>query len=144
MEYKRGLLREKFNQSQSRAIAELAFSHNIIFYLQNIQFGTLNEPVGTWRPGNAMRGHQILKWTKVCMVRGCCYCWCCCVASYPRMSVDILGTSWDQCVSTVRYFFTSTETTRLVRTESPGRTPRTPHSSWALMVRGSKVSQHGA
>ena len=41
-----------------------------------------------------------------------------------RMSVDILGTSWDQCVSMVQYCFTSTETIKLVRTDSPGRPPR--------------------
>ena len=40
------------------------------------------------------------------------------------MSVDILGTNCDQCRSTVQYYFTSTETIRLVRTESPGRPPR--------------------
>ena len=34
------------------------------------------------------------------------------------MSVDILGTSWDQCWSVVQYSFTSTETRRLVRTDS--------------------------
>ena len=39
-------------------------------------------------------------------------------ASCPRMSVDILETNCDQCRSTVRYCFTSTETIRLVRTES--------------------------
>ena len=32
------------------------------------------------------------------------------------MSVDILGTSCDECRSTVQYSFTSTETRRLVRT----------------------------
>ena len=40
------------------------------------------------------------------------------------MSVDILGTSWDHCRSIVQYSFTSTETRRLVRTDSPGRPPR--------------------
>ena len=45
------------------------------------------------------------------------------------MSVDILGTSWDQCRSMVQYCFTSTETRRLVRTDSPGRPPRLSHSS---------------
>ena len=40
------------------------------------------------------------------------------------MSADILGTSWDQCRSMVQYNFTSTETRRLVRTDSPGRPPR--------------------
>ena len=34
------------------------------------------------------------------------------------MSVDILGTSWDQCRSMVQYSFTSMETRRLVRTDS--------------------------
>ena len=45
------------------------------------------------------------------------------------MSVDILGTSWDQCRSTVQYNFTSTETRRLVRTDSP---PWLSHSSWTM------------
>ena len=35
-----------------------------------------------------------------------------------------LGTSWDQCRGTVQYSFTSTETRRLVRADSPGRPPR--------------------
>ena len=48
------------------------------------------------------------------------------------MSVDILGTIWDQCVSIVQYCFTSTEIIRLVRTDSPGRPPRLSHSSWTL------------
>ena len=34
-----------------------------------------------------------------------------------------------QCVSMVHYSFTSTETIRLVRTDSPGRPPRLSHSS---------------
>ena len=51
------------------------------------------------------------------------------------MSVDILGTSWDQCRSMVQYSFTSTETRRLVRTDSPGRPPRLPHSSWNMHTR---------
>ena len=51
------------------------------------------------------------------------------------MSVDILGTSWDQCASMVQYCFTSMETIRLVRTESPGRPPRLSHSSWTLLWR---------
>ena len=58
------------------------------------------------------------------LVRLCCLC--------PRMSVDILGTSWDQCRSMVQYSFTSTETRRLVRTDSPGRPPRLSHSSWTM------------
>ena len=45
--------------------------------------------------------------------------YCCCVAYCLRMSGDILGTSWDQCVSMVQYCFTSTETIRLVETEKP-------------------------
>ena len=48
------------------------------------------------------------------------------------MSADILGTSWDQCRSMVQYNFTSTETRRLVRTDSPGRPPRLSHSSWTM------------
>ena len=48
------------------------------------------------------------------------------------MSADILGTSWDQCWSMVQYSFTSTETRRLVRTDSPGRPPRLSHSSSTL------------
>ena len=43
-----------------------------------------------------------------------------------------LGTNCDQCRSTVQYCFTSTETVRLVRTESPGRPPRLSHSSRTL------------
>ena len=54
-------------------------------------------------------------------------------ASRPRMSVDILGTNCDQCrSSTVQCCFTSTETVRLIRTESPGRPPRLSHNSWTL------------
>ena len=48
------------------------------------------------------------------------------------MSVDILGTSCDQCRSMAQYSFTSTETRRLVRTHSPGRPPRLSHSSWTM------------
>ena len=48
------------------------------------------------------------------------------------MSVDILGTSWDQCRSMVQYSFTSTETIRLVRTDSP--VPRLSPSSWTMSV----------
>ena len=49
------------------------------------------------------------------------------------MSVtDILGTSCDQCRSMVQYSFTSTETRRLVRTDSSGRPPRLSHSSWTM------------
>ena len=50
------------------------------------------------------------------------------------MSADILGTSWDQCRSMVQYSFMSTETRRLVRTDSPGRPPRLSHSSWTMCV----------
>ena len=49
------------------------------------------------------------------------------------MSVDILGTSWDQCRSMVQYSFTSTETRMLVWTDSPGRPPRLSHSSWTMI-----------
>ena len=48
------------------------------------------------------------------------------------MSVDILGTSCDQCRSMVQYSFTSTETRRLVRTDSPGQPPRLSHSSLTI------------
>ena len=48
------------------------------------------------------------------------------------MSVDIFGTIWDQCRSMVQYCFTSTETRKLVRTDSPGRPPRLSHSSWTM------------
>ena len=48
------------------------------------------------------------------------------------MSADILGTSWDQCRSMVQYSFTSTETRRLVMTDSPGRPHRLSHSSWTM------------
>ena len=50
------------------------------------------------------------------------------------MSVDLLGTSWDQCRSMVQYSFTSTETRRLVRTDSSGRPPRLSHSSWTMIT----------
>ena len=50
------------------------------------------------------------------------------------MSVDILGTSCDQCRSMVQYSLTSTETRRLVRTDSPGRPPRLSHSSWTMTL----------
>ena len=46
--------------------------------------------------------------------------------------VDIFGTNCDQCVSMVQCCFTSTETVRLIRTESPGRPPLFSHSSWML------------
>ena len=48
------------------------------------------------------------------------------------MSVDILRTNWDQYRSMVQPSFTSTETRRLVRTDSPGRPPRLSHSSWTM------------
>ena len=48
------------------------------------------------------------------------------------MSVDVSGTSWDQCRSMVQYSFTSTKTRRLVRTDSPGRPHRLSHSSWTM------------
>ena len=50
------------------------------------------------------------------------------------MSADILGTSSDQCRSMVQYSFTSTETRKLVRTDSPGQPPRLSHSSWTMKV----------
>ena len=36
------------------------------------------------------------------------------------MSVDILGTNCDQCMSMVQYCFTSTETIRLIRDGGKG------------------------
>ena len=57
------------------------------------------------------------------------------------MSFDILGTSCDQCRSTVQYIFTSTETRRLVRTDSPGRPPRLSHSSWTMYVASTATAQ---
>ena len=48
------------------------------------------------------------------------------------MSVDIVGTNCDQCRSMVQYCFTSTETIRLIRTDSPGQPPRLSRSSWIL------------
>ena len=50
----------------------------------------------------------------------------------PRMLVDILGTNCDQCQSTVQYCFTSMETIRLIRMESPRWPPQFSHSSWTL------------
>ena len=48
------------------------------------------------------------------------------------MLKDILRTSCDQCRRMVQYSFTSTETRRLIRTDSPGRPPRLSHSSWTM------------
>ena len=54
------------------------------------------------------------------------------------MSSDVGRHSWDQCMSMVQYCFTSTDTIRLVRTDSPGRSPRLSHSSWTLISRWGK------
>ena len=62
------------------------------------------------------------------------FTWWWCRASCPLMSVDILGTNWDQCLSMVQCCFTSTETVRLFRTESPGRPPRLSHSTWTHLA----------
>ena len=57
------------------------------------------------------------------------------VAWCPQMSADMLGTSWDQCWSMVQYSFTSTETRRLVRTDSPPPPPPPPsHSSCTMTL----------
>ena len=56
------------------------------------------------------------------------------------MSADILGTSCHQCRSMVQYSFTSTETRRLVRTDSPGRPPWLSHSSWTVWQISSRRS----
>ena len=56
------------------------------------------------------------------------------------MSVDILETSCDQCRSMVQYIFTSAETRRLVRTDSPGRQLRLSHSSWTMIPNARTVA----
>ena len=56
------------------------------------------------------------------------------------MSADILGTSWDQCRSMVQYCFTSTKTSRLVRTDSPGRPPR-PACEAKFRAKNSSISR---
>ena len=60
------------------------------------------------------------------------------------MSVDILGTSWDQCRSMVQSIFTSTETRRLVRTDSPGGPPRLSHSSWTMQFSVIRIERRGS
>ena len=65
--------------------------------------------------------------------------WWWCRTECPRKSVDTLGTNCNQCVSVVHCCFTSTETIRLVRTESPGRPLRLSHSSWALNIPASSL-----
>ena len=57
-----------------------------------------------------------------------------CRVSCPWMSVDILGTNCDQSLSMVQCCFTSTETVRLIRTESPGWPPWLSHSSRTLWI----------
>ena len=64
----------------------------------------------------------------------CYYRWWC-KALCPQMSVDILGTSCDQCLSMVQCCFTSTETVKLIRTESPGWPPWLSHNSWKCYYR---------
>ena len=59
-----------------------------------------------------------------------------------RLIGTILATSWDQCVSMVQYSFTSTETRRLVMTESPGRPPRLSHSSCHITLVKYPHSKH--
>ena len=49
------------------------------------------------------------------------------------VGLTLLGTNSDHCVSMIQCCFTSTETVRFIRTESPGRPPRLSHSSWTLM-----------
>ena len=65
-------------------------------------------------------------------------------AQCPQMSVDILGTSCDQCWSMVQYSFTSMDTRRLVRMDSWGRTaedsPLDSHTAPELWVWGLKWS----
>ena len=52
----------------------------------------------------------------------------------------LLGTSWDQCWSMVQYSFTSTETRRIVRMDSPGRPPRLSHSFWTMHAHSPPVT----
>ena len=66
--------------------------------------------------------------------------WWWCKASCPQMFSDILGTNCDQCLSTVQCCFTSTETVRFIRTESPGQPPRLSHSSWTQPTTTTKAA----
>ena len=62
-------------------------------------------------------------------------CVCVCAARVCTKWTEVLPSgdaSWDQRVSTVQYCFTSTETIRLVRTDSPGQPPRLSHNSWTM------------
>ena len=57
---------------------------------------------------------------------------CCC--SVLMMSLDILGTNYDQCRSMVKCCFTSTETVKLIRRKAQdGHLARLSHSSWTLI-----------
>ena len=61
-----------------------------------------------------------------------------CRASCPQTSADVLGTNCDQCQSMVQCCFTSTETVRLIRTESPGRPHQRSHGSWTLVSKSAE------
>ena len=65
----------------------------------------------------------------------------CCLMSLD-VSWHIRDKLW-QCRSTVQSFFTSTETRRLVRTDSPGRPPRLSHSSWTMSTVGETAWAYG-
>ena len=52
------------------------------------------------------------------------------------------GTNCDQCLSMVQCCFTSAETVRLIRMESPGRPPQLSHSSWTLSCFACKLKHY--
>ena len=85
-----------------------------------------------WSPSLCWAKHVLL-WSPI-RVEQNTFWWWWCRTSRPRMSVDTLETNCDQCRRMVQCCFTSTETVRLIRTESPGRPPRFYHSSWTLNV----------
>ena len=57
------------------------------------------------------------------------------------MWVGILGTNCDRCRSMVQCCFTSTETVRLIRTESPGRPPQ---STFTQLLNSEKAQMENA
>ncbi len=88
--------------------------HSVIYCFIELN----SEPKGQVQPQNHVSHFPRLN--RVAFFK-CCLC--------PRTSVDILGTSWDHCMSMVQYCFTSTKTMRLAKTDSPGRPPRLSHNS---------------
>ena len=101
--------------------SSLLLSFMVLYVHRNVRL------IRTWSPGRPPRlSHS--SWA----LTGRSWWWC--RASCPRMSDDKLGTNCDQCRSMVQCCFTSTETVKLIRTESPGRPPRLSHSSWTLTI----------